>query len=272
MAYRRKSRNAAPRRAQNRRRFRRATARRGVQRFSTRQRRAQVTRYNPTWNPQFMKIKRKIDYLVPPADLNRGTFGVYPYLFVAAGTLDFTSSPQVGAYNYTSKYYNFNLKDIPSILEFGSIFDQYKITGIKLTFQYLNPEANLTNTMVNGTYACEMAIVNDYDADSAPTANDANWAKLQETGRARFYRFPSRSNKLSYFIRPKTVQTSLKDSNGTYTAVANGPSLWIDGNTTYEALYNGIYVMIRAHPSSAFQGNHIFSATATYYCKFRQRH
>jgi len=270
MAYRRKFRNAAPRRAGPRRRRvgRRGLGSRRAQTGAAR--RAQVTRYNPTWNPQFMKIKRKIDYLVPPGDLNRGTYGVYPYLYCAGSTINFDTN--VGEFNFESKYYNFNLKDIPSILEFGSIFDQYKITGVKLTFQYLNPNATLNGDMVNGTCACELALVNDYDASAALPEDTADWARMQETGRARFYKFPSRTNKISYFLRPKTLWTNLKDSNGTFTAVANGPNVWVDGNTTFEAMYNGLLVMMRVHPSDSYQGNHIFSAVATYYCKFRQRH
>lgn len=219
---------------------------------------------------QYIRVKRAIDYLVPSADLSRGTYGCYAYLTV--GTSSITAN------TYSSAAYDFRINDVPNVSEFGNVFDQYKIVKVKLVFQYITSSASIgwpnEGTIINPQNGIvTMGITNDYDDTTLYPASNAGWNQLQETGRARFHTFPNpRGNRLKYVVYPKLMEGIL-DSTGAIVGGRVVKSGWVDGAMANPCVFKGIKVMLQCPPSDTeFQSIlHVFKATAYYYLQFKQR-
>lgn len=227
-------------------------------------RKTRFTRSVVSYNPQYLRVKRKFDFLVPSADLSRGTYGVYQLLSIAP------SGSTNNAYNGVA--YDFRISDIPNVSEFGALFDQYKITGVKLKFVYMTAtQQDYPDSGANPSSSqCTMLIWNDFDDVTTPSTNNAAWSAAQETGRVRAKVFPNvRNNTMSVFLRPK-VLTALVDSSGTTTGRGN-VNPWLDGATALNTQYLGVKVLLQCPPNSATGPSHIFKCIATYYTIWRQR-
>lgn len=217
-----------------------------------------------TNNPQFFRVKRKLDFLVPAADLNRGTYGVYSLLSIGSSSNTLNS--------YASGAYTFRISDIPNVSEFGNLFDQYKITGVKLKFVYMSAtQADYNENL--GNYQnpqCTMLVWSDLDDVNLPTTSNAGWSAAQETGRVRAKCFPNvKNNTMSIYVRPKVSQ-AIVDSSGTVTARGlNNP--WLDGATALDAQYQGVKVLLQCPPNLYNQPLHVFKCIATYYTIWRNR-
>lgn len=225
------------------------------------------TRFNRSilsYNPQYMRVKRKFDFLVPSADLSRGTYGAYALLSIApSGTTNNA---------YGAAAYDFRVSDIPNVSEFGTLFDQYKITGVKLKFVYMTatqqdyPDAGSNPSSSQVT----MLLWNDFDDITTPTASNAGWSAAQETGRVKAKVFPNvKNNTMSIFLRPK-VLTAIVDSSGTTTGRGD-LNPWLDGSTGLQAEYLGVKVLLQCPPCITTSPSHVFKCIATYYTVWRQR-
>lgn len=227
-------------------------------------RRAMRPKYNPTYNPQFMKVKRTFDYFVPQGDLSRGTTGCYSYQKLVPHIIGSNNT-----FNYASGSFDFRISDVFNISEFGALFDQYKLSGVKLTFFLLNgTQFNLTAN--NACTQCEIAVINDYDDTQSFNITNGGWNSLLETGRAKVKRFPNvKNNTMSLFIRPR-LMTAVLDSSGTTTGrmLVSG---WVDGATALDARYLGIKFMMRCPPSDNSTLEYTIGCKATYYIKFKNR-
>lgn len=223
-----------------------------------------------TWNPQFFKVKRKIDFLVPTADLNRGTYGAYPFIQAWAG----------GATNYafSSNAYYFAVSDVYNVSEFGLMWDQYKLSGVKVTFKYITATqsdinvANITGTTPQN-YTVDLALTTDIDDDNALSATVGGWSALLETGRYKMKTFPNvKSNSMSIYVKPKVLTGTVNDAG---TPALDGgrttASPWMDGATSLDAKWYGIKAIARVNPSANLFMYHTFSATAVYYLKWKNR-
>lgn len=227
-------------------------------------RRAMRPKYNPTNNPQFMKIKRSFDYFVPTGDLSRGTIGCYSYQKLVPHNIGVANT-----YNYLSSSFDFRISDVYNVNEFGVLFDQYKLSGVKLTFFLLNgTQFNMTAN--NACTQCELALVTDYDDTASYAATNAGWASAIETGRARVKRFPNvRNNSISMFLRPRLLAPVIDAAGGTSgRMVISG---WVDGATGSDSRYLGLKFMLRCPPSDNTTLEYTIGCKATYYLKFKNR-
>lgn len=216
-------------------------------------------RYNPTWNPQWLKVARTFQFSAPSVDVIAGDFR---YQDLSVGALPSQLS-------YNSAVYNFRTLDIPNALEFGSLFDQNRIAGVHLTFDYISASESVLNTGASTASQCTLLLYEDFDDDTPPSINNAGWKATYETGRAIKGVFPnSRSNSMSYMLKPKYLIGDV-DESGSLTGRSLG-SGWCDGATTLEIRWRGLKAICQANPTITTY-IHTFRVTATYYMEYRNR-
>jgi hypothetical protein len=215
-------------------------------------------RYNPTWNPQWLKVARTFQYSSPAADFGGG-FGKVQDLAVG-------SSATVLIYN--SAALSFAISDIPSVTEFGTLFDQYRIAGVKLDFEYISGSEAVISTTTSTNLESTMLMYEDNDDGTAPPATNAGWQAVYESGRALKRVFPGRNNKLSYMLKPKYLTADV-DTSATTTGRSLGAG-WVDGATGLDVLWRGLKVIVQANPVTTTYV-HTWRITATYFTEWRNR-
>lgn len=137
--------------------------------------------------------------------------------------------------------YSFQLNQLPSVGDFGNLFDQYKITGVKLTLTPALSEgilSPLNNTATALGYSKVHSVI-DYDDSQAPTSEDLllEYGSLKSTA-------PFQTH--TRFIKPKVlheiyrsaISTSYAPKSGTYLDMNNtdvphyGLKVWISAPNT----------------------------------------
>lgn len=215
-------------------------------------------RYNPTWNPQWLKVARTFQYSAPGPDVAAG--------FAVQQDLSVGSLATVLSYN--SKAMAFRLIDVPQALEFGSLFDQYRIAGVKMDFDYISASQSLLDTSSSTSLQCTMLIYEDFDDSTPPPITNAGWSAVYESGRAIKKVFPNKNNSISYMLKPKFLVAGVDESGSTTGRTLS--SGWCDGATTLEMLWRGLKVIVQSNPTT-ISFVHTFRATATYYIEYRNR-
>ncbi len=214
--------------------------------------------YNPSWNPQFLKVCREFQFSSPAADFGGG-FGVIqdPGCGCLASNL-----------SYTTGAISFRVSDVYNVTEFGSLFDQYRIAAVQLRFDYISSSESVLSTS-NYQAQCTLLVYEDYDDSTAPAATNTGWQTLTESGRQKRDVFPnSRRNQMKYMLQPKYLALAVDNSAGT-----TGRSLsddWLDGATSPDVVWRGLKWAIQANPGSTGYV-HYFRVTAKYYLCFRNR-
>lgn len=164
--------------------------------------------------------------------------------------------------------YALSLDSLPNYTEFTSLYDQYQIKGIKLTFV---PSGNsyITSTISGvstGNGFGRFHTVLDYD-DSAVPASENELLQYQTLKTTAGYRSHSR------YFKPK-VQFSVADNDaiGTVASAAPRANVWLDcANPTIDHL--GLKVWCSAPVNSAATTNTscliTYSVYATLYLAFK---
>lgn len=237
-----------------------------------RKRRLYKKKYNNKkgYRLQMIRVSRAIDYLVPSGDKNRGVYGCYNYLTVGTGSTT--------ANTYASAAYDFRITDVYNVTEFGALFDQYKIKKVKLVFKYITSNTSIqypSESVAIGPQnsIVTFGVVNDYDDSTAYGTTNADWSKMQETGRAKYVTFPNnKGNKMSITCYPKLL-VAVYDTTGAIIAGKVEPSGWMDGSPATDVLYRGVKAMIQCPPGDTEMQPiiHTIKCTAYYYLQFRQR-
>jgi hypothetical protein len=216
--------------------------------------------YNPTWNPQFLKVARKFQFSSPSADV--GSFKL----------VDPTVTCSATALAYATGALTFAIDAIPNVSEFGSLFDQYKIEAIDVLFEYLNSSESIQTQQVSTAYCpqCTLLVYEDNDDVTAPAATNAGWQSLYEVGRAKRKTFPGQGS-LSIRICPKPQVGELAYGDTTsLSGRALGYDGWLDGATANPVLHYGLKYAIQANPATTSL-THAFRVTTTYYTRWRAR-
>ena len=214
--------------------------------------------YNPTWNPQWLKVARTFQYSAPGPDL-AGGYGQIVDLSV--GSLATTLS-------YNSQALVFRLADVPNALEFGSLFDQYRIAGVKIDIDYISGSESVISTSTTTALQCTLLAYEDYDDSTPPPITNAGFAAVYESGRALKKVFPNKSNKMSYMLKPKFLVAGVDESGSTTGRTLS--SGWCDGATTLEMAWRGLKLIAQCNPTTT-SFVHTFRYTATYYVEYRNR-
>ncbi len=215
--------------------------------------------FNPTWNPQFFKVARTFQLSAPSADVGAG-FGKY---------YDFELTPSATLLAYNSAAYSFSISDVYNVTEFGALFDQYRIAAVKLRFDFISGTEAVVNPASALGQCVTLAVYDDFDDSTAPTASNTGWQAVMETGRVVRKVFPARQNFLEYNLRPKYLTADV-DTSATTTgrSLASG---WVDGSTGLDVIWRGVKVIGQANPSTATSSAYRFRITATYYLQWRSR-
>jgi len=162
----------------------------------------------------------------------------------------------------------FALGDIPSVSEYTTLFDQYKIVAVKLEFQYISAsEAVLSLTSNPASQIVTFMGYEDNDDSTAPTASNAGWQAVLESGRAKRRIFPQQHNSFVYVLKPKVLTADL-DTAGTTLARSLG-NPWLDPATT-DAKYFGFKWIMQANPGP-ITFVHQLRVNATYFTEWRSR-
>lgn len=220
------------------------------------------------YNPQFLKVKRQFQYSGPLGDPIAG--GVNTWKINDFSCVSNTVSRQS---TFTQIYMTFKISDVPQITEFGALFDQYRIVGIKLTFKYMNSTDVTTSYAVSGSQGlCHLALTTDFDDLTANyPAQIGGWQQITESGRAKLATFPNqRGNKMSLYFKPRN-QIKVLDVIGGTAAVETAAKRWLDGATAQDALYYGVTGLMYANPTDTYTINHTIRVYATYYTQWRNR-
>lgn len=214
--------------------------------------------YNPTWNPQALKIARTFQYSAPLADVTAGFGKVYDFELTTSATL----------LTYNSTAYTFTAADIFNALELGSLFDQWRIAAVKLRFDYISASSSVLNS-TGQAQQCTLMAYEDYDDSTPPAASNTGWQQVYESGRAVRRVFPSVNNYMEYVLKPKYLVADV-DNLGTTTgrSLASG---FIDGATTYDVIWRGLKIIGQANPSPVVESLHRFRITATYFMEYKSR-
>jgi hypothetical protein len=215
-------------------------------------------RYNPTWNPQWLKVARTFQYSAPAADVGAGFGKVQDLAVGATATL----------LSYNSAAYSFAISDVPSVTEFGTLFDQYRVAGVQMTFDYITGSETVVSTTVSTSLQCTLLIYEDNDDSTAPTATNAGWQAVYESGRAVKRVFPNKNNKLVYMLKPKYLTADV-DTSATTTGRSLGAG-WCDGATGLDIVWRGLKAIVQANPTITTYV-HTFRITATYFLEWRNR-
>lgn len=215
-------------------------------------------RYNPTWNPQFLKVARTFQYSAPSGDVGAG------YAVVS----DPSVTPNATLLSYGAAAYSFAISQIPSVTEFGTLFDQYRIVGVQMRLDYLNGSESVQVTSATTSLQCTLLLWEDNDDGTSPASSNAGFAAALETGRCVRRMFPGRNNTMTYMLRPKYLTADVDTSAGvTGRSLGSG---WVDGSTGLDVQWRGLKLLIQANPVSV-SFTHQFRMTATYYTEWRNR-
>lgn len=153
----------------------------------------------------------------------------------------------------TSVGYSFKLNDLPNYTEFTALFDQYKITGIKIR---LIPEQNQQALGVGVFNIPPIYTVIDYDDDTALTAiTDA-----MQYQNCKIHTTISGSQIVRFF-RPHIAVAAY---SGTFTSYMNKSMQWID-SASPDTRHYGFKIIVAAITTL----DTTFSVVATYYLKMR---
>lgn len=161
----------------------------------------------------------------------------------------------------TVSLYRFGLFDLPNYAEFTTLYDQYQIAGVKISFVPLvnTVASNLgtvsgTGTVFNymRTYSCI-----DYNNITAPAS--VNAMREYQT-----FKWKPITKVHSRYIRPKPQML-----NGTDGYTPQGKMPWFDTNTAANSqLYGGVVFGVDAIPNIP-TGTQLFSVEVKMYIKFR---
>jgi len=186
-----------------------------------------------------------------------GTSKVYNFKRTAE-LANFSISAGAG---FSAAAYAFQLGNLPSVSEFTTLFDEFRINAVKVTFY---PSANVS--WVSGSSATpplgELYTVIDYNSADVPSS--VNDMLKYMTLRRTFFNRPH-----SRYFKPRAVVTGVSDS-----ATSNGGRMclphrsWFDCNTG-NVRYYGLIVGW-AESSSIEAVAQLVRVTCTFYIQFRQ--
>lgn len=187
-------------------------------------------------------------------------YQVHKFKRIQEYTVNVTDVPTIA--NYANDGYNgkFKLGALANFNEFTSLFDQYRITGVKVNFIFSASSSNAGSTY-QSTQLPLIWIVEDYDDGSVLTSV----LDYQQYGTVKVRRL---NNPITKFVRPKPAQSVYQ--SGTFSGYAQGQrNTWIDMQSP-QAEYYGIKWGIE--PCSAGTGTNTLGTLkvlCTYYIQCR---
>lgn len=180
----------------------------------------------------------------------------------------FSTGALPGTMYYAGMSINFQLRDVPNASEITSLWDRYKLVGVKLR---LIPYATSVESgaAVNASYQQTGLLVHsvvDFDDSNVPTATDAGIDALRQYPSYRCENINKKGGRgLSRYIKPRLAVAAF--ANSAFTSYKNEKFSWID--MAYPAVegYGYKAVFEAVGPGGTF--NFYFKMEATYYIVVR---
>jgi len=160
-----------------------------------------------------------------------------------------------GATGWNATALTFDLSRVTDYAEFTSLYDNYKITGVKVSFDY-TPDV-LPASPVGDTFVPKIWCVRDYNDAATPNIDD-----MTQSTRVKVFRlFPGKT--YSIFLRPAVLQQVYKS----VVSSGNVPkwNQWIDCND-YAVPHYGLKLVTQGFPSVNMGS---VSLRIKYYLKFK---
>jgi len=143
-----------------------------------------------------------------------------------------------GATGWNGTAFTFDLSRLPNYTEFTALYDQYKITGVKINFDW---SPDVTSSTGLEIYTPKLWLVRDYDDSTTPSLDE-----LIQSTRVKCMRINvERSH--SIFLKPAVLQQVYKS----VVSYGNVPkwNQWIDCNDTTVPHY-GLKLVSQGLPST----------------------
>lgn len=148
--------------------------------------------------------------------ISRSLVSVDKQIHKFARTMDMETVAVYDAVLPTHKAYKWRMNDLPNYTEFTNLFDEYRITGVKLKFLYTGSNSNSGTVLTQWSPFVYTVIDND---DAAPLAAVTDYEQYTTCKVNKLLNVPSR------FIKPKM---SLAAYGGAFTSYTNMQNIWVD--------------------------------------------
>lgn len=173
------------------------------------------------------------------------------------------TSIQYGAFGL-----KFGLADVVNSTEFTLLFDQYRITGVKVKMFPFYTETT-TGAAVSATSAQTTILVHsiiDLDDASTPTATDAGISEIRQYASYRCHNLSQGKGYFARSIRPRMATPVY--AAGAFSAYAQAPmKIWVDCQNP-DAEYYGLKCIFEANNSGANTVLYVKCET-TYYLQLK---
>lgn len=178
------------------------------------------------------------------------------------GVWTFTTPASIGSSFLSFSLYH-TLGDVPNVSEFVSLFDSYKITGVKVQFILL---ANSVATGDASSATDTSAVIHhNYDFDDG-NPYSASYAGIQDMQQCAYYRLTQGWKSVTKFYKPR-VKTTMAVLSGA-TEVGNPRAMFIDLANTGVPHF-GCKFMLQVYNSTMQAQPWRFQTLCTYYIKLK---
>lgn len=170
----------------------------------------------------------------------------------------------------TIQYYSFRLDDLPDYSELTTLYDQYQIAAVKLSFIPLYNMATLNEGMSGNTagnsnfnFSIRSASALDYDgAQSGVTG-------MQDLREYQTYKWKSYPRIHSRYLRPKAIMSYEGVSAAVPYVLPGRSSPWFNTGSATNVTYGGLWFAVDAVNSAPLVGQTLYKVEAKYYLKFK---
>lgn len=156
---------------------------------------------------------------------------------------------------------SFQLADVPNASNFTQLFDQYRITAVKIEFILPFIPATYKDTTVVAQAAPTLFTASDIDDATAPAS--LNEILEKETVKCHGTLCPYGINKAVRWVKPAVAAALYK---GTFTGYGSKQGQWIDANSSDVAHYGLKYWLEGIGGYSAGVNLYVYT---TYYMEFK---
>lgn len=177
------------------------------------------------------------------------------------------AAPAIPAYYPFSL--GFCLNDIPDPTEFTNLWDQYRLTGVKIKILPVNigsenpSESGAASYLTNGGF---LHMAPDYDDMTLPTSSEAGINELRSKTGYKVRNLSSQRG-LSIYLRPSTTG-AVYNGSVLSSYAQNSRAIWMD-SAARDQIYYGLKGMIEVVQQGGVAANHIFKVEACYYFQFK---
>lgn len=185
--------------------------------------------------------------------LNTGSFQLGGALTAIAGgsQLQYAFSAVAGTVNYGSFSLYFQLQDLPSVTEFTTLYDSYKVTGFKMRLIPYNT-MSATGAAATATLGQSALILHhtiDLDDATLPAATEAG---IEDLRQYQYYKVQNLISKpMKRYVKPRTLLLTGTGAGAiTGSAMGKGGQYWFDIGSTGIQFY-GVKGVIEGQSGTA---------------------